>query len=1196
MALHGLFPLLEQVPAYREARDALFAPKAPNTPITMATPDAARGYVLAALAQGSPWTSTNDHEVKAKPKSNLKDADVERALLVVVTARPEDAQHLVDELEVYLGPESSDRASGADPTVLLFPAGETLPFERLAGDEVILHARLRVLAALRAEAPGIIVTSVAALMQRTLAQDEFLSACHTLRTGQRIQTDPLLTRWASLGYAIESAVEVPGTASRRGGILDIYPSNAPLPLRIELWGDVIESIRFFDPVTQRSQAEVDFVQVVPAREVLPALANRDSAKVLTSQLSAGGDGQIASLERIEEEIGRLLAGSYLEEAAFYTGFFSAGCLLDYLPPDAVLVMDDLQRIRQAGEELEERVATLRHVKEGRGELPKGFPSPLWPWPWLEERIKKAPRQLHLGVFGQSTGGKESGITPAPSFWGRLEAFAEGVRDRARQGGRVLALSHHAERLAEILRDHDVGAQVYTSLKEPPVPGDVALLSASPTEGFVLPLASGPLVVFTDAEIFGRSKRRRPIRRQVLRREAFLSELTPGAFVVHVDHGIARFAGTQRVTAEQGEKEYLTLEFAEGDRLFVPTESLDRISPYFSPGEAAPNLTRLGTQEWGRAKERARSSAREMAQELVALYAARQVLPGHAFPSESPWQRELEDAFPYVETPDQLTAIQEVKEAMEQPHPMDRLVCGDVGYGKTEVALRAAFKAVQDNKQVALLCPTTVLAQQHYATFTERLSPFPVKVEVLSRFRPEHELRQVVEGLKSGAVDIAIGTHRLIQKDVSFKDLGLVIIDDEQRFGVAQKERFKQFRREVDVLTMTATPIPRTLYMALSSIRDMSTIHTPPESRQPVLTFVSEYSDDLVQEAILRELDRGGQVFFVHNRIRDIAEWANRIQELAPQARVAIGHGRMDEEELATVMADFVQGKIDVLVCTTIIEAGLDMPNVNTLVVHRPELLGLAQMYQLRGRVGRGAHRAYASFLVPQGKRLTEAANQRLKAILAHQELGAGFRIAMRDLEIRGAGNLLGQEQSGHIHAIGFDLYCRLLEEAVEELKGSGGESQRPPASPQVAVNLPLTAYIPEEYIEDLPQRLGVYQRLARTTTTEEATALDEELRDRYGPLSEPVENLLYVVRVKLLAGVGGVESVAREGDHIALRLREPVGGARPVLQKELATAAHVGDLLIRVPLRGRWTETLTWTLEGLVAFRERVMELAQTAG
>ena len=645
--------------------------------------------------------------------------------------------------------------------------------------------------------------------------------------------------------------------------------------------------------------------------------------------------------------------------------------------------------------------------------------------------------------------------PAPGFWGRLDAFAQDAKERARAGERVVVLSHHAERLQEVLRGYDVGAALPNDIRSAPLPGSITLAATPLQEGMRLELETGALTVFTDMEVFGHAKRRRTLRRHTARREAFLTELVPGAYVVHIDHGIARFAGVRLVAGEHGEREYLTLEYAEGDKLYVPSEHLDRLSPYVAPGDDAPTLTRLGSQEWTRAKERAQRAAREMAGELVALYAARQVLPGHAFSPDTIWQHEMEDAFPYAETRDQLEAIDAVKESMEAPHPMDHLVCGDVGYGKTEIAVRAAFKAVQDGLQVAVLCPTTILAQQHYATFADRLSPYPVRIEVLSRFRTHQEQVAIIQRLRDGEVDIVIGTHRVLQKDVHFSKLGLVVVDDEQRFGVVHKEWFKQLRREVDVLTLTATPIPRTLSMALAGVRDMTTVHTPPQERQPVRTFVCDYSESVVQEALLRELDRGGQVFFLHNRIRTIHEWADRIQKLAPQAKVAVGHGRMDEEELASVMNDFMEGRTDVLVCTTIIEAGLDLPNANTILVHRPEMLGLAQMYQLRGRVGRGARHAYAYFLITPGVPMTEAAQKRLKAMLAYQELGAGFRIAMKDLEIRGAGNILGPEQSGHVHAIGFDLYTRLLEEAVAGPAGrAGGRAASAADGPHAGVRRP----------------------------------------------------------------------------------------------------------------------------------------------
>ena len=558
------------------------------------------------------------------------------------------------------------------------------------------------------------------------------------------------------------------------------------------------------------------------------------------------------------------------------------------------------------------------------------------------------------------------------------------------------------------------------------------------------------MVFSDVEIFGVAKQRRTRRRSVrAARDAFLSELSPGDYVVHVEHGIGRFSGTVRgvkadagsraVSRDNGEddREYLAIEYANDDKLYVPLEHLDRVAPYIAPMDRPPSLTRLGTQEWRRAKARAERSTMEMASELLALYAARELAEGHSFVPDAQWQSELEESFPFEETPDQRRTIEEVKADMESPKPMDRLVCGDVGYGKTEIALRAAFKAVMDGKQVAVLVPTTVLAQQHYATFSQRLSAFPTRVEVLSRFRTPQEQRSVVDRLADGQVDICIGTHRLIQRDVRFKELGLVIVDEEQRFGVAHKERLKRMRSEVDVLTLTATPIPRSLHMALAGVRDMSTMETPPEERLPIKTYVSEMSDALIREAILREIDRQGQVYFLHNRVYNIDYMARHLSRLVPEARVGVGHGQMNEGELEDVMVEFAEGKLDVLVCTTIIESGLDIPNVNTLIINRADTLGLSQLYQLRGRVGRSARRAYCYLMVPPSGSLTEPAEKRLRAMLDASELGAGFRIAMKDLEIRGAGNILGAEQSGNIHAVGFDLYTRLLSNAVEELRARG---------------------------------------------------------------------------------------------------------------------------------------------------------------
>jgi transcription-repair coupling factor (superfamily II helicase) len=629
------------------------------------------------------------------------------------------------------------------------------------------------------------------------------------------------------------------------------------------------------------------------------------------------------------------------------------------------------------------------------------------------------------------------------------------------------------------------------------------------------------------------KQPRSVRKRPIPYQWFLPQLAPGDYVVHVDHGIARFRGLTRMSSEGVEKEYLALEYAGDDRLYVPTERIDRVSRYIGAGDQTPHLSRLRTPEWQRTKNKVKESVAEIAQELLDLYAGRQVAPGFPFSADSLWQQELEASFPYMETPDQIEAIMTVKEDMEKAKPMDRLICGDVGYGKTEIALRAAFKAVMNNKQVAILVPTTILAQQHFLTFTERLQTFPLRVEMLSRFcLPERE-REILEGLAKGTVDICIGTHRLLQKDVTFKDLGLAIIDEEQQFGVVQKERLKRIRKEVDTLALSATPIPRTLHMSLTGIRDMSIVGTPPEERLSVQTYVGAYDAALVRQVILRELERNGQVFFVHNRVQSIALAAHELQGLVPEARIAIAHGRMPEEQLENVMTDFIAGKDDVLVTTTIIQLGLDMPNVNTLIIDQADKFGLAQLYQLRGRVGRGINQAYAYLFFDERKRLTPRAQKRLKTIFEATELGSGFAIAMRDLEIRGAGNLLGVRQSGHIAALGFDLYCQLLGEAVEELKASSGnlslegrgvgegDTKKGPIVGQEkespSISLPLDAHIPEDYVPNLNTRLSLYNRLAEVDRIEEAADMARELEDRFGPLPRPLENLLYIVKIKGLA-------------------------------------------------------------------------------
>ena len=723
----------------------------------------------------------------------------------------------------------------------------------------------------------------------------------------------------------------------------------------------------------------------------------------------------------------------------------------------------------------------------------------------------------------------------------------------------ILVSQQTERLADLMAERGYPIAPVAGIEDLPGPG-LHLVHGGLAHGW----SSDELgaVVLSDAEIFGWTKVHRVVRRRSAPREAFLADLAEGDLAVHVEHGIGRFMGLRRIPSEGGEREFMVLEYGGGDKLYVPVDQADRVARYVGSGEDAPILSRLGTSDWERAKERVRKSVRNVARELLAIYSARQAQTGNAFSPDTPWQGELEASFPYVETPDQLDAIREVKEDMEMPRPMDRLICGDVGYGKTEVALRAAFKAVMDGKQVAVLVPTTVLAQQHFSTFSERLQAFPVAVEVLSRFRSDKEQRQVVEGLKAGTVDICIGTHRLVQKDVEFKDLGLVIVDEEQRFGVMHKERLKQLRQQVDVLTLSATPIPRTLHMSLAGIRDMSTMETAPEDRLPIRTFMAEYTDGLVREAILREMDRGGQVFFVHNRVQNIQYVAAQLQKLVPEARIAIGHGQMPEDALERVMLEFAEGLHDILVCTTIIESGLDIPNVNTIVVNNADRLGLAQLYQLRGRVGRGANRAYAYFLYSKNRQLSDTVEKRLKTIFENTELGSGFRIAMKDLEIRGAGNLLGVEQHGQVNAVGFDLYTRLLAEAVAGLQGK----QAPVVEPQVSVELPLTAHLPEGYVPDEAARLSLYQRLAAVKREEDLGGLIEELQDRFGPLPVEAQNLFFALNLKLVAARIGIRSIGTQDGEILVKLDGIPLTVRGELQRRYG--ARVKVLPNQVRLRG----------------------------
>ena len=1011
-----------------------------------------------------------------------------RVPTLVVVPTTEDAKSFYEQLLVWHSSRSQ---------ILLFPKPDALPYERLATDPFNEQQRLQVLTSLIASRsksnPGsqllLIVSSAAALVRKTTPYSHFSAASHVVKQGIEINLFDLLNRWSSMGYQRANLVETPGTMSHRGGIVDVYPPNSQLPARIEFLGNRVESIRLFDPQTQRSLKPVPSIELIPGQEA---------------------------------------------------AWPSTDTLISYLTPDSLIILADPGEIEASINELDLQASQERTLLIEKGELPQDSPVSYITCPELRTKLESVKQRLVLNRWSNENSDNDPIAFMSPlNYAGQVKPFITETEDLIRKGYRVVIVSQQAARLSELFQEEDIIASPLNQIEHPPAEGSITLIQGSLPEGWIM---GHDLAVFSDAEIFGFVKQPRTMKPRPAQSKDILSVSSPGDHVVHIDHGIARFIGMKKLLLDNIEREYLTLEYASGDMLYVPIDQADRVSRYVGSVGKPLSLSRLGTMEWSRAKQRVKESAKEMAQDLLDLYAVRGVAPGFAFSPDTPWQQELEASFPYTETPDQMEAVGQVKEDMEQPKPMDRLVCGDVGYGKTEIALRASFKAVMDAKQVAVLVPTTVLAQQHLATFMQRLAAFPIKVEMLSRFRSDKEQQAVIEGLKNGSVDICIGTHRLLQKDVAFKDLGLVIIDEEQRFGVAHKEFLKQLRKEVDVITLTATPIPRTLHMSLVGVRDMSTLETPPEARLPIKTYVAEYNETLIREAIVRELERSGQVFFVHNRVQSITRIAHKLRELVPEAEIAIAHGQMNEEELEKAMLDFYEGKIDVLACTTIIESGLDIPNVNTLIINEADKLGLSQLYQLRGRIGRGNNRAYAYFLYNKGKHLTPAAEKRLQTIFEASELGAGFQIAIKDLEIRGAGNLLGAEQSGHIAAVGFDLYCQLLSEAVTELKEkqSGETGAAVKASPAIlpTLELPLSAYIPESYVVDLTTRLPLYRRMAKMTSVDEVQELENELKDRFGKLPAPLRNLLYLVKIKAMAAQAGVQSISKEGGHIVIRFRE----------------------------------------------------------
>jgi transcription-repair coupling factor (superfamily II helicase) len=1195
--LSGLLALLNETPAYRHLVDTLQGAESgsrsdglladPQTaPLSLIA--SARPYLIAALQQ-----------------------DLRRPILVV-TAQTERAQQIYDELCVW---------TAIPQSVLRFREPDALPYERAPWALETIGGRLATLAALSSVSYPpfplgfpLVVTSARALVHKTIPLEDFTASTHTLHAGQTISLQKALAHWYALGYQPESVVEEPGTFSRRGGIIDVFPSGSPWPVRVELFGNQIESLRTFDPTSQRSQESITSFTLTPASEALPEYGQRAAESVADLDLTGCHSPARSEFRRDQEALER---GEVFRGLEFYVPYLypQPGMLTDYLPAEGLLLVDDWVELEAAVEELEAQAVKLQEDLTGVGDLPRGLTAPYFSWQELEPvlmsrgplvlgyewsaldaNLVDAEEPSHLGAQAnvkKATSHRlrlSQHFTPGPRYGGQLKRVLTDSRSMTDGGQRVVVVSRQARRLSELLAEQGVHATPVADVPEPPPPHSLALVQGTLAEGWKLQLVgrvvnSSYCILLTDAEIFGwaRPLPRRAPQPRAITPEAFFSDVAPGDYVVHIEHGIGLFQGLVKLTVDGTEREYLHIDYAAGDKLYVPIHQVDRLSRYVGVGDRPPSVHRLGTADWARVKAQAKRAVEDIARDLLELYSAREVIPGHAFPPDNPWQAELEAAFPYIETKDQLAAVEAVKTDMEQSKPMDRLVCGDVGYGKTEVALRAAFKAVMDGKQAALLVPTTILAQQHHQTFLERLKPFPVEVEMLSRFRSRREQQQVLERLRKGQVDIVIGTHRLLQKDVAFKDLGLLIIDEEQRFGVTHKEKLKQMRKEVDVLTLTATPIPRTLHMSLMGVRDMSTIETPPEERLPVVTHVGEYDESLIRKAILRELARGGQVYFVHNRVQGIKQMAQRLTKIVPEASLAIGHGQMPERELEQVMLDFAAGQVDILVCTSIIQNGLDIPNVNTIIVNRADHFGLAQLYQLRGRVGRSAVRAYAYLLHGRHQRLSETARKRLQAMLEASELGAGFRIAMQDLEIRGAGELLGARQHGHIAAVGFDLYCRLLAQAVRELKGEepsqllGEEvAYLQPLRGGVQINLPLAVSLPENYVPDESLRLHLYRRLAGLSTLDEVDDMAQELEDRFGGPPEATLDLLYQLRLKILAVAAGVQAISNEEGQVVIKAQGVGRDEERWLQRRLGNKARVGRRQAWLPLdaQGRWQDLL----------------------
>lgn len=1052
------------------------------------------------------------------------------------------ARRMAEDFSFFLGDE-----------VLFFPSKEIMMHDVEAKSYDTVYQRLKVLDRLLEGRYGFLVTSAEALSQKLINPGLFKENILHFQLGGRIDLAGIIQKLVASGYERVNTVEGAGQFAVRGGLIDIFPVNNESAVRIELFDDEIDSIRRFDIQTQRSVDKIESVKVVPAREVIYTPGKRDEIirqikddlalhlKKTRNRVEKENSRDVC--DRIRTDIERLENDYYFPGIDRYIPYIidRPYTLTDYLSEPALIFIDEPARLKQRMDNI-----LLEHFEICKSLLEKGQILPksqeiIFDYEDLYNRLVRSGTVfLNTIASGARNSRDYKSISVTSklmgSYQGHLDLLCEDIAGWKEKKSRIVVLSGtrgRGERLVETLRSKEVEAFYSENYEGELLPGQVMVTHGSLNKGFEYP--SIGLVVVSDREVFGQDKKLKKAQKKAKGSKInIFTDLSIGDYVVHQAHGVGQYVGIEKLAVDNIKRDYLKIRYQEGDFLYIPTNQLDLIQKYIGSEGKLPKLNKLGGSDWAKTKSRVKESLKELAGELIKLYAQRQSAKGFAFSTDTVWQRQFEELFPYEETDDQVKCIEEVKKDMESERVMDRLLCGDVGYGKTEVAIRAIFKAVMDGKQVAYLVPTTILAQQHYHNFKERMKEFPVTVDVISRFRTTAEQNRILKEVKAGNVDVLIGTHRLLQKDIQFKNLGLLVVDEEQRFGVSHKEKLKNMRPNVDVLTLTATPIPRTLHMSLVGIRDISVLEDPPEERYPVQTYVMEYNQDVVKDAIIRELGRNGQVFYLFNRVRSIDIKASEIQTLVPEARIAAAHGQMDEKQLEDIMFRFINGEYDVLVCTTIIESGLDMPNVNTIIVEDADRMGLSQLYQLRGRVGRSNRLAYAYITYKKDKVVSEIAEKRLQAIREFTEFGSGFKIAMRDLEIRGAGNLLGPEQHGHMESVGYDMYCKLLDEAVRELKGE-------PAARddfEVTIDLNISAYIDEEYIGIESQKLEMYKKIASIMNEQDVLDIEDELTDRYGDLPEPVRNLVSIAFIKAIAGEMGFSSITEKNDAVIFQLAQ----------------------------------------------------------